>query len=420
MVEKNEVERVTKKIQKAYGSDDFEETLDKISYSNNVCIEVSNKNLQSYTVNQYYRGCGGLLNSTLMLHFKKDFMESKKKTSNFMIKDNEYNGKILIKAITLDDNYYAFVIASLAPIGSTTTILASQLIYVTLLVLLLSFLIAYFISEKISDPIVSISKTAASLGKGNYNVNFEVSDTTKEIEDLANTLNRAKDTLSKTDAIRRELLANVSHDLKTPLTMIKAYAEMTRDLNGDNKEKRDQNCTTIIEETDRLTLLVNDILELSKMQSGNTKLKLETFDIHQMISEVLNKFEYIDNINFIYQNKKSYKVKADKRKIYQVLYNLINNAIHYVGEDRQVIINVLNVKKDRVLIEIKDHGKGIKKEEQEYIWDKYYQANKQYNRGTGIGLSIVKSILELHHVRYGVTSKKNMGTTFYFELKKSK
>ena len=99
MVEKNEVERVTKKIQKAYGSDDFEETLDKISYSNNVCIEVSNKNLQSYTVNQYYRGCGGLLNSTLMLHFKKDFMESKKKTSNFMIKDNEYNGKILIKAI---------------------------------------------------------------------------------------------------------------------------------------------------------------------------------------------------------------------------------------------------------------------------------------------------------------------------------
>ncbi len=421
IVERNEVENVTNKIKRAYGTNNFESTLDRLSYSNNVCIEISNSSLQSYSVNQYFRGCSGILNNIALTKFKQNFITNNLKNSNFVIKDSNYGGKILIKAISLDDDNYAFVSAILAPIGSTTTILASQLIYVTLLVLLLSFVIAYFISEKISDPIVSISKTAASLGKGNYDVTFEVNNTTKEIEDLAQTLNHAKDTLSKTDAIRRELLANVSHDLKTPLTMIKAYAEMTRDLNGENKEKRDQNCTTIIEETDRLTLLVNDILELSKMQSGNETLKMENFDIHEMIKEVLNKFDYLDDINFIYKNEKSYIVKGDKKRIYQVLFNLINNAIHYVGKDRQVIIQVSVIKKDKVLVEVKDHGKGIKKEEQEYIWDKYYQVNKQYSRtGTGIGLSIVKSILELHKVKYGVESKKGEGTTFYFELKKQK
>lgn len=422
-VERSEVSKVANVVAKAYGSKQFESTLDRLSYANNVCIEIVNSSLQNYAINQYYRGCLGLKQSTSLTKFKQQFIENDSKTGSFIIKDSTYEGKILVKALKLDSGVYAFVSASLAPMGSTTMILASQLVYVTIIVLLLSFLIAYFISKKISDPIVKISKTAAALGKGNYNVTFEAKDTTEEIEELATTLNRAKDALSKTDSIRRELLANVSHDLKTPLTMIKAYAEMTRDLNGDNKEKRDQNCTTIIEEADRLTLLVNDILALSKMQTGNEKLQIEVFDLHLMILDVLNKFNYLTDINFVYKNTKNYFVQADKQKIYQVLVNLITNATNYVGEDSQVIIEVTSTKRDFVLVKIQDHGKGIKKEEQEYIWDKYYQVNKQYSRnygGTGIGLSIVKNILELHHVKYGVTSNKNKGTTFYFELKKEK
>lgn len=217
-------------------------------------------------------------------------------------------------------------------------------------------------------------------------------------------------------------MANVGHDLKTPLTMIKAYAELIRDINYDKKEKREENLNTIIEETDRLTLLVNDILDLSALQAKATPLKIEKIDLNDLIYQIIDKFNILtvkEQYNFVFNHPDKVIVEADYKRIYQVIYNLVNNAINYTGEDKTVTINIKE-QKDTYLIEIIDTGKGIKKEELAHIWDRYYHSDKKHKRnsyGTGLGLSIVKQILQSHGSNYGVkTSKK--GSTFYFEIKK--
>ena len=217
-------------------------------------------------------------------------------------------------------------------------------------------------------------------------------------------------------------MANVSHDLKTPLTMIKAYAEMIVDLHSKDKKKQKEDVNTIVSETDRLTLLVNDILELSKTQSNIDTLEYSEFDLIELINNILNKYTYLekDNYKFIFNhNDDSIIIKADKTKLEQVIYNLINNAINYTGDDNTVTINVTNT--NDILVEIIDSGKGIKDEDLPYIWDRYYKNKKKHKRnlvGTGLGLSIVKNILELHKFEYGVKTKLNEGSTFYFKVKK--
>ena len=179
---------------------------------------------------------------------------------------------------------------------------------------------------------------------------------------------------------------------------------------------------TIIEEVDRLTILVNDILDLSKMQSNIEVLEISEFNIVDLINDVINRYSVyseLEDYKFIFNyDNKDIMIKADYKKMEQVIYNLVNNAVNYTGEDNTVIINIIDDKNIRV--EIIDSGKGIKEEDIPYIWDKYYKNSKKHKRnliGTGLGLSIVKNILELHKYKYGVISN-NKGTTFYFEIKK--
>ena len=249
---------------------------------------------------------------------------------------------------------------------------------------------------------------------------FQTNSNIKEIKNLSETLERAKNELSKTDSLRKDLMANVGHDLKTPLTMIKAYAEMTRDINQ-NKEKRQENMNIIIEETDRLTLLVNDILNLSKLQSETYELKLEKFDINELIKAIIKIYKVLikdEKYNFIYEGTGQVFVEADKTRIEQVIYNLINNAVNYTGNDKKVYINLKEEKKF-VRVEVIDTGNGINDEDIKNIWNKYYHNELKHKRntyGTGLGLSIVKTILESHGYKYGVNSSKGNGTMFYFEI----
>ena len=157
------------------------------------------------------------------------------------------------------------------------------------------------------------------MSKGDYQFSFKTDSNISEIVELTTTLDEAKDELEKTDDLRRELLANVSHDLKTPLTMIKAYAEMVRDITYKDKEKRESNLNTIIEETDCLTLLVNDILDLSKLGSV-VEIKCEDFDLNQMIRMIMKRFECFEDIKFVYENKKTLMVHADIKKRNNILF----------------------------------------------------------------------------------------------------
>ena len=218
-------------------------------------------------------------------------------------------------------------------------------------------------------------------------------------------------------------MANVSHDLKTPLTMIRAYAEMVRDITYKDKEKMDKDLNIIIEETERLNILVNDILELSKMQADAESLNIEEFDLCEIINQIIKRYDILkttEDYKFIIDLPPKAIVKADKQKIMQAIYNLINNAINYTGNNKKIYIRVIDQKK-YFLIEIEDTGKGIKPEEIPYIWDKYYKKDKKHQRNvvsTGIGLSIVKEILTKHKFDFGVKSIPKKGSTFYFKIKK--
>ena len=252
-----------------------QQKIENIAQKRDICIEIYGDNIYAATVSN--KGCMEFGNKNFKV--KRDFINSGLLEQHYNLINERYQNETLIYALKLDTDLYAFINASLEPLDSTITILSNQSIITTIVVLILSLIIGYLISKKLSKPITQISNEARKLADGNFNANFKTDINIYEINELADSLNYAKDELSKTETLKRDLMANVSHDLKTPLTMIKAYAEMVRDITYNNKEKREENLNTIIDETDRLTLLVNDILDLSATESGNTTLKLEKVDL---------------------------------------------------------------------------------------------------------------------------------------------
>jgi signal transduction histidine kinase len=278
------------------------------------------------------------------------------------------------------------------------------------------------ISRRLARPIHNITESAAQLAEGNYNITFDGSGYA-ETEELAATLNYTSYELSKSDKLQKDLVANVSHDLKTPLTMVKSYAEMIRDLSGDNPEKRARHLQVIINEADRLNNLVNDLTMLSKMQANVDVLNAETIDLAYIARESMESFSIHSEqhgFDFNIDVEGNPCVTADEKKIRQVFSNLIGNAVRYSGDNKKIEITIKELDK-AVRCEITDHGQGIAAEDIESIWDRYYQSSSNHSRtskGSGLGLSIVKQIFILHDAKYGVNSVENEGSTFWFELKK--
>ena len=397
-------------------------TLEDIAYNYGVCVSIYSNGVIQTISNTYNKGCL-FSDKDTSDNYITSFVNSGKTEDTRLLYNKRFGNKTIIKALKYNNEVYIFLNTSIQPLDSSIILLKSQYGYIALIIFGISLIISYVISSQISRPIVKISDSAKKLANGDFNVSFSTDSKVQEIKELSTTLDLAKNELSKTDELRRDLMANVGHDLRTPLTMIKAYAEMTRDLESQTPEKRVENMNIIIEETDRLNVLVSDILDLSKLQSSTYELKIEEFDLNELIRNIIKRFYILidsDGYEFIYTNDKEIKVKADKKRIEQVIYNLLNNAVNYTGEDKKIYINVTDEKK-KVLVEIRDTGKGIDKEEIKYIWNKYYHNEKKHKRnafGTGLGLSIVKTILESHNYKYGVKSVKNKGTTFYFEIDK--
>lgn len=424
-VKSKQIRTLAADLRSQYKNNDWTELLDDMAYEKGICIEVSKDGRTIYTSSAFNRGC--MINSDRnpsILYYKNDFIESGKRKKEYELINPALNNKTLFYGIKLDQDTYGFISASLEPLDEGARIIKSQLIYVSIGVFVLSLLIGYVLSKKLSRPIVKVNKTALKMAEGNYDITFKTEEDIDEINQLVQTLNHAKDELSKTEELRRDLLANVGHDLKTPLTMIKAYAEMVRDLTYNKKQKRIQNCNVIIEEADRMTGLVNDIVDLSQLQSRVLEMHMERFNITELVYTILKRYDILkekEELKFVFDEKNDYYVYADKKKLEQVIYNLLNNAINYTGEDNTVTIRLIP-KEDVIRVEISDTGKGIKEEDLPHIWDRYYKNSKKHKRnavGTGIGLSIVKNILINHHFEYGVISKKGEGSTFYFEVKQS-
>lgn len=358
--------------------------------------------------------------------FRNKLLNSGKKSVSEIYENKETESKELFYATKIEINgspKLLFLESSIEPVDSTTKIIKEQLIFITFILFELAFIIALFISKKIARPIVKITESAEEFAEGNYDVKFDGKGY-EEVQELSNVLNHAGREVKKVTDLRRDLIANVSHDLRTPLTMIKAYAEMIRDLSGDNPEKRAEHIQVIIDESDRLAFLVNDILELSKLESSNAELALSEFSIFDKMQDVLSRYQILierDGYNIKYYKDEDRICLADEAKIEQVLYNLINNAVNYCGDDKTVIIRQIN-KKDSVRIEVIDHGEGISKELMPLVFDRYYRDKKvaRDKVGTGIGLSIVKGILNSHEFPFGVSSEEGKGSMFWFEMTDTK
>lgn len=419
----NMIEAVALKTKIYYKRDKDASYYDKLSYNNNACIQIIQGNDTIYSSNGTRRGClyNNVENENVTISYILDFINSGVQRRNYKIINPTLDNNTLISAIKLSDDTFAFINVSLEPTDPAIKIIREELIFITIGVFISSFILAYFISKRISTPILKINNRAKMMAKGDLDTPFTVNDNIKEIKELSETLNHTKEELSKIDETRKDLLANVSHDLKTPLTMIKAYAEMARDLNKDNLEKREENLNIIIEETERLNLLVNDILDLSKSEANMGELKKEKFNLTNEIKMILHRFDYLkeqEGYKFIFKEQEDFIVNADKSKINQVIYNLVINAINYTGNDKKVTIKITKIKKN-LRVSIIDTGKGISKEEINKIWDKYYKSEKNHKRakiGTALGLSIVKNILIKHGFKYGVNSEKGKGTEFYFDI----
>lgn len=319
-----------------------------------------------------------------------------------------------------DNEVYLYIFSPLYPVSSTVEILKDQLFYVTLITLIGAFSLAIYFANRISKPIKDITTTAKDMGRGNYNVKF-VGNSYSEINNLAAALNTATYELGNADARQKDLIANVSHDLKTPLTMIRSYAEMIRDLSGDNPEKRNTHLHVIIDESERMSRLVSDMATISAMQTKKIVLEKTAFDLSAVSASILASYDIYqeqDGYDFVFNAPKDCLVFADKDRIAQVISNLTTNAVKYCGEDKYIALTIRKIGR-KYRLEVSDHGPGIKPEELPHVWERYYKTSTNYVRetsGTGLGLSIVKEILMLHNANYGVESKVGKGSTFWFEL----
>ncbi len=319
------------------------------------------------------------------------------------------------------ENILILLNTSISPVVSTVQTLKVQLLWITVIMIVLAVIMALLLAKNLSSPIVKINKSAKVLAQGKYDVDFDASGY-REIAELANTLNYAAKELSKVEALQRELIANISHDLRTPLTMITGYAEVMRDIPNENTP---ENVQIIIDEAKRLTTLVNDVLDISKLQSGTIPFNGEVLNLTENIREILTRYTKLTEYKIIFEANEDIYVYGDALKLSQVVYNLINNALTYIGEDKtvtikQIHIPAVNGKQNRVRIEVIDTGEGIEQSKLNDIWERYYKVDKNHKRaaiGTGLGLNIVKTILDMHQgATYGVKSQVGHGSTFWFEL----
>ena len=307
--------------------------------------------------------------------------------------------------------------ATITPVGSAIRTLQIQLICISVLMIVVALLLALVISKRVASPIAALNRSAKELAKGHYDTVF-TGGGYEEIAELSDSLNYAAGELGKVESLRQELIANISHDLRTPLTMISGYAEVMRDLPGENTS---ENVQIIIDEAQRLSLLVTDILDYSKLQSGMQTLKPVLYNFTEEVRAIVERIAKLtesQGYRIQFEAEQDIWVEADEIQMSQVIYNLINNALTYTGEDRRVSLRQ-TVSAGWVRLAVADSGEGIPEAELPHIWDRYYRAKSNHRRGmvgSGLGLSIVRTVLERHGARYGVESELGKGSVFWFEL----
>lgn len=370
---------------------------------------------------------------------KKDYM------FEFKISSSSISSIAIISPIVVKDKTkdVMFVVFSLQPIGEAASVIKDYYMWIYLSVIFLILILSLAYSVVISRPLVKINKVASRMLELDFSTKCDVKSQ-DEIGNLSNTLNFLSEKLGSTlteltdaniklkediekerqlEIMRKEFVAGVSHELKTPISLIEGYAEGIKD-NIVEGEDRDYYVDVIIDESKKMGSLVSDMLDLSQMETGNFKLNVERFYVKELVGYTLKKYTnklQVKNISLTTNMlEEDIEVYGDKIRIEQVITNFMTNAIRHTINDGKITVNVFD-NGSNILIEVENEGNIISEQDMERIWERFYRIEKSRQRelgGTGLGLAIVKNILLLHESNYGVKNTEK-GVKFYFTLKKA-
>ncbi|WP_069999110.1 sensor histidine kinase [Cellulosilyticum sp. I15G10I2] len=334
-----------------------------------------------------------------------------------------------------------FAMSSLQPVGEAIGVMKDYYIYGFLIAILIIMGLSYIYSRLIANPLIKINNAAIRMAELDFSVECDV-QSEDEIGNLATSINKLASNLDKNmrnlqntneklkveiekerilEKMRREFVASVSHELKTPLGIMRGFTEGLKDEIA--VEKKDHYLDVILEEIEKMDTLVLDMLDLSRLESKAYMLIEENFHIDSLIQVIESRFiqqleEKDIKVNHTY-GPEEFMVRADKKRIEQVVTNIISNAIRHVGNGGAINIDIKKESEDAICIAIENEGEKIQEDKLHHIWDRFYRVEESRNRssgGTGLGLSIVKNILELHDSNYGARNTDH-GVMFYFTLR---
>ncbi|PFO90011.1 sensor histidine kinase [Bacillus cereus] len=336
---------------------------------------------------------------------------------------------------------YAFAIASLQPVNEAMLVLKDYYVYALIIVFLVIILLSFYYSKIIVKPLIKMNRVTKKMANFDFSEKLPVT-ADDEIGGLSGSINtlsvNLKDRIDRLNVAntklqqdiererqlektRKEFISGVSHELKTPLSVIRSFAEGIKDgVSKDTSYYTD----VILEETENMNRLIVEMLELAKLESGTYKLDMTTFSIGELTQQVYTKLLFSMEEKHLQVNvdaDPSILVTANRSRIEQVVVNLLSNAIRYTPEGEKIQVSIIEAE-DTVKVEIENTGNPIPEESLEKIWDRFYRLDASRSRhtgGTGLGLSIVKNILDLHHAEYGVYNTTN-SVVFYFNLQKVK
>jgi signal transduction histidine kinase len=429
-----EIRRSTTQIISNAGNENINEIIRNISDNNEIVVEITDLSgrslLSSSPLPSRFREENAMFIAAALGH-RGEFYEYSISQGNRMVFNTERDMPVTARRPSMQTLVYVriannsmgepfavIVRAIISPVSATVTTLRYQLYFISGILFLFAVILSIIIAKRVAKPIEEISQSAMLLAGGKYDTHF-TGKGYHEIDVLSNTLNTAALELSRVENLRRELLANISHDLRTPLALVSSYTEMMLDFPEEIKPEQLQ---AIMDETKRLTTLVNDILDVSKLENTMGNFNSSRYNLTQSILEIIEnnkKLMIKEGFDFSFSHNNDIYVHADKAKIDRAFYNLLINAINYSGENRRIFIEQ-TVNGSYVRISVIDRGEGIANNDLPYIWDRYYKSRKTHIRaitGSGLGLSIVKKIIDMHDGKYGITSEEGKGSTFWFELK---